>query len=177
MREVWCAAVHGVAKSWTGLSPWTTNSRLPVDTLSFSSALDVALHNSKHSVTMYTVLHHFLYKMVVEKEEEKRHNVLSYNYKNIAIKRAVKSSYQYTCLCNRLWSHSWIYHFLFLPLIFLMKLMPQLVVQLTGVVMVARRALVLKGCCWTTKDAGILGLWRRIQSRARDKAWSLRAFV
>ena len=22
-REVWCAAVHGVAKSWTGLSDWT----------------------------------------------------------------------------------------------------------------------------------------------------------
>ena len=28
------------------------------------------------------------------------------------------------------------------------------------------------------RDAGILGLWRRrVQSRARDKAWSLRAFV
>ena len=35
----------------------------------------------------------------------------------------------------------------------------------------------VKGCCWTTKDAGILGLWRRIQSGARDEAWSLRAFV
>ena len=23
-REAWCAAVHGVAKSWTWLSPWTT---------------------------------------------------------------------------------------------------------------------------------------------------------
>ena len=36
----------------------------------------------------------------------------------------------------------------------------------------------LKGCCWTMKDARILGLWRRrIQSGARDEAWSLRAFV
>ena len=35
----------------------------------------------------------------------------------------------------------------------------------------------VKGCCWTTKDARILVLWRRIQSEARDKAWSLRAFV
>ena len=24
-REAWCAAVHGVAKSWTQLSDWTTN--------------------------------------------------------------------------------------------------------------------------------------------------------
>ena len=24
-REAWCAAVHGVAKSWTWLSEWTTN--------------------------------------------------------------------------------------------------------------------------------------------------------
>ena len=23
-REAWCAAVHGVTKSWTGLSNWTT---------------------------------------------------------------------------------------------------------------------------------------------------------
>ena len=23
-REVWCAAVHGVTKSWTQLSDWTT---------------------------------------------------------------------------------------------------------------------------------------------------------
>ena len=36
----------------------------------------------------------------------------------------------------------------------------------------------LKGCCWAVKDTGILGLWkRRIQSRASDKARSLRAFV
>ena len=36
----------------------------------------------------------------------------------------------------------------------------------------------LKDCCWTMKDTGILGLWkRRIQSGASDKAWSLRAFV
>ena len=26
-REAWCAAVHGVAKSWTWLSDWTTSSR------------------------------------------------------------------------------------------------------------------------------------------------------
>ena len=26
-REVWCAAVHGVAKSWTRLSDWTTTIR------------------------------------------------------------------------------------------------------------------------------------------------------
>ena len=24
-REAWCAAVHGIAKSWTGLSNWTEN--------------------------------------------------------------------------------------------------------------------------------------------------------
>ena len=36
----------------------------------------------------------------------------------------------------------------------------------------------LKGCCWTTKDAGILGLWRRrIQSGTKAKVWSVRAFV
>ena len=36
----------------------------------------------------------------------------------------------------------------------------------------------LKGCYWTMKDTGILGLQRRrIQFRARDEAWSLRAFV
>ena len=28
-REVWCAAVHGVAKSWTRLSEWTAKSTLP----------------------------------------------------------------------------------------------------------------------------------------------------
>ena len=38
-------------------------------------------------------------------------------------------------------------------------------------------SLSVEDCCWTPKDAGILGLRRRrIQSRARDKAWSLRAF-
>ena len=38
--------------------------------------------------------------------------------------------------------------------------------------------LLVKGCCWTTKDTRILGLWRRrIQSRARDETWSLRAFM
>ena len=36
---------------------------------------------------------------------------------------------------------------------------------------------VLKGCCWITKDVGILGLQRRNQSGARDEAWLLRAFV
>ena len=36
----------------------------------------------------------------------------------------------------------------------------------------------LKDCCWISKDAGVLGLQRRrIQSRARDEAGSLRAFV
>ena len=36
----------------------------------------------------------------------------------------------------------------------------------------------VKGCCWTTKDAGVLGLWRRkIESGDRDEPWSLRAFV
>ena len=36
----------------------------------------------------------------------------------------------------------------------------------------------LKGCCWTTKDTRILGLWRgRIPSRARDEAWLLKVFV
>ena len=25
-REVWCAAVHGITKSWAQLSDWTTNS-------------------------------------------------------------------------------------------------------------------------------------------------------
>ena len=36
----------------------------------------------------------------------------------------------------------------------------------------------MKGCCWTMKDTRILGLQRRrIQSRARDEAWLLRAFV
>ena len=25
-REAWCAAVNGVAKNWTWLSDWTTNS-------------------------------------------------------------------------------------------------------------------------------------------------------
>ena len=33
---------------------------------------------------------------------------------------------------------------------------------------------ILKGGCWTTEDAGIFGLQRRIQSRARDEAWLLR---
>ena len=28
-REVWCAAVHGVAKSWTGLSDWTELNFIP----------------------------------------------------------------------------------------------------------------------------------------------------
>ena len=36
----------------------------------------------------------------------------------------------------------------------------------------------LKGCWWAMKDTGILGLQRRrIQSRASDEAWSLKAFV
>ena len=26
-RETWCAAVHGVTKSWTRLSDWTTTTR------------------------------------------------------------------------------------------------------------------------------------------------------
>ena len=39
-------------------------------------------------------------------------------------------------------------------------------------------AIQLKDCCWTVKDAGILGLQRIwIQYRASDEAWSLRAFV
>ena len=39
-------------------------------------------------------------------------------------------------------------------------------------------SLQLKGCCWTNKDAGILGLWRRrLHSRARNKPWSLRAEI
>ena len=28
VRESWCAAVHGVAKSWTRLSDWTTTRNL-----------------------------------------------------------------------------------------------------------------------------------------------------
>ena len=28
-REAWCAAVHGVAKSWTWLSDWTESKQLP----------------------------------------------------------------------------------------------------------------------------------------------------
>ena len=37
---------------------------------------------------------------------------------------------------------------------------------------------IMKDCCWIMKDAGILGLQRtKIQYRARDEAWSLRAFV
>ena len=36
----------------------------------------------------------------------------------------------------------------------------------------------MKGCCWTMKDARILGVWRRgIQSGASDEAWLFRAFV
>ena len=36
----------------------------------------------------------------------------------------------------------------------------------------------MKGCCWIVKDAGIIGLWRRgIQSGASDEALLLRAFV
>ena len=30
-REVWCTAVHGVAKSWTGLSDWTESRRRGFD--------------------------------------------------------------------------------------------------------------------------------------------------
>ena len=41
----------------------------------------------------------------------------------------------------------------------------------------AKAFLKMKGCSWTTKDDNILGLWRRIQSGARDKVWSLRPFV
>ena len=26
-REAWCAAIHGVAKSWTRLSDWTENEK------------------------------------------------------------------------------------------------------------------------------------------------------
>ena len=29
-REVWCAAVHRVAKSWTWLSDWTNNNKFPL---------------------------------------------------------------------------------------------------------------------------------------------------
>ena len=40
------------------------------------------------------------------------------------------------------------------------------------------KTLPLKACCWTVKDAGILGLWRRgIPSQASDEAWSLRPFM
>ena len=42
-REAWCAAVHGVAKSWTWLSDWTE--------------LNCVL---KHCLGMYTELFYFL---------------------------------------------------------------------------------------------------------------------
>ena len=41
-REAWCAAVHGVAKSWTQLNDWTTT-KLKAKTL--STALEILLHH------------------------------------------------------------------------------------------------------------------------------------
>ena len=38
-REPWCAAVHGVAKNWTGLSNWT---ELLID---YAKAFDYVDHN------------------------------------------------------------------------------------------------------------------------------------
>ena len=29
-REAWCAAVHGIAKSWTQLSDWTDDQAIPL---------------------------------------------------------------------------------------------------------------------------------------------------
>ena len=36
VREAWCAAVHGVTKSWTGLSDWTELKELCYDSLIYS---------------------------------------------------------------------------------------------------------------------------------------------
>ena len=37
-REVWCAAVHGVSKSWTWFSDWTTSIMFSLEKCLFSSA-------------------------------------------------------------------------------------------------------------------------------------------
>ena len=44
-RKAWCAAVHGVAKSWTQLSYWTTKIRMahkPVDSCPVPNSITVA---------------------------------------------------------------------------------------------------------------------------------------
>ena len=42
-REAWCAAIHGVAKSWTQLSDWTELTDVLKDTkgVSYSSELKI----------------------------------------------------------------------------------------------------------------------------------------
>ena len=44
-REAWCAAVHGVAKSWTGLSSWTEHRRKVGESyLTLCDPLDYTVH-------------------------------------------------------------------------------------------------------------------------------------
>ena len=52
-REAWCAAVHGVAKSWTGLSSWTDHRRKVGE--SYQTLCD-PLHYTVHGILQARIL-------------------------------------------------------------------------------------------------------------------------
>ena len=52
-RETWCAAVHGVTKSWTWLSDWTELNLSVLHVLSLVEITDVRLWRTNHEVIIY----------------------------------------------------------------------------------------------------------------------------
>ena len=161
-REVWHAAVHWVAKSRTWLSDWT----------------ELSIHHIFWALTrLLLLLSHFSrVRLFVTPWTAARQVSLSISTLGV---------HPNSCLLSR-WCHPTISSSV-VPFSSCPQWFPELGSfqmswffawggQCIGIS--ASASVLLKGFCWTTKDARILGLQRRrIQSGARDKAWSLRTFV
>ena len=78
--EAWCAAVHGVTKSWTWLSDWIELKQLGISTFNLLTSF-IHTHTHTHAITCQSVLtqrgrHHrscVIFVTTLEKKQGSRH--------------------------------------------------------------------------------------------------------
>ena len=73
-REAWCAAVHGVAKSWTRLSDWTTNNKFGTS----SWELEISKPEREWVMSVYTDRQSFLLELLAKRLVCIRHLIHQY---------------------------------------------------------------------------------------------------